>query len=77
MGVMRDFVKHYLQDIDLGWMTKGEKELFSKFVLRYHKELVNVGYLLKDVDFEDLSNPGRRMIVSSALRVWKMTHHEG
>lgn len=73
---MRDFARHYLEDIDLSFMTRDERDLFLKFVKRYYKELVNIGYLLKDVDFEDLSNEGRRRIVKSSLALWKTANHE-
>jgi hypothetical protein len=73
---MRDFARHYLEDIDLSFMTRDERDLFLKFVKRYYKELVNIGYLLKDVDFEDLSNEGRRKIIKSSLVLWKTANYD-
>jgi hypothetical protein len=67
------YIKYYLRDVGLRGVNESEQEAFYLFVERYFDQLVNIGYLLKDVEFVDLSTEGKWRIVKSAEILWKST----
>lgn len=69
-----NLVKEYIADLGID-MSEEELRAFTEFSRAYFRELVNVGYLLRDVPFNDMARTGKYKVLGSALELWKTVNN--